>query len=93
MKGAVQHLKDIGFDVLDDLVDHSYDKLEFEIDRQIAILDTMQELSKLEFTPTVLDRLNAAARHNQEKLNTFFNTWHKDIDTAIGLAKDKCLAL
>jgi len=93
MKGAVQHLRDIGFDVLDDLVDHSYDNIDFEIDRQVAILDTVQELSKLEFTPAVLDRLNTAARHNQEKLNTFFNTWHKDIDVAVDLAKDKCLAL
>ena len=93
MKGAVQHLRDIGFDVLDDLVDHSYDNIDFEIDRQVAILDTAQELSKLEFTPAVLDRLNAAAQHNQEKLNTFFSTWQDDINTTIGLAKDKCLAL
>ena len=65
---AVRYLRDWGFDVLDDLVDHDrYDNIEFNIHRQTVILDMAQEL--LEFdTVKHWDRLHAASQHNLAQL-------------------------
>ena len=90
---AVKYLRDIGFDVLDDIVDHSYDSIEFSINRQAKLLDIAKELCKLEFNKQLLDRMNTAAVHNQQLLDTMFGTWQQDITTAFEHARDKCLAL
>jgi hypothetical protein len=87
---SVKYLKDAGFDVLDDIVDHSYDSIEFEIDRQVKILDIMQDLCKLQFNNQLHARLEKAAMHNQKLLDTMFSNWHHDVDDAIVLAQNKC---
>lgn len=65
---AVRYLRDWGFDVLDDLVDHDrYDNIEFNIDRQTVILDIAQELLDFD-TVKHWDRLHAASQHNLAQL-------------------------
>jgi hypothetical protein len=65
---AVRYLRDWGFDVLDDLVDHNrYDNIEFNIDRQTVILDMAQELLDFD-TVKHWDRLHAASQHNLAQL-------------------------
>jgi hypothetical protein len=91
-KNSVQYLRDLGFDVLDDLVDHSYDNLEFDIDRQEAILDQINELSKLKFTEALKSRCQQAADHNQEILLNFCKQFHKDVNTTINTAIERCLS-
>lgn len=65
---AVKYLRDWGFDVLDDLVDHDrYDNIEFNIHRQTVILDMAQELLDFD-TVKHWDRLHAASQHNLAQL-------------------------
>ena len=71
MKGAVAHLRDMGFDVLDDIVDHGYDNIDFAIERQSVLLDLAQRLGKIEYTPALYTRLQQAAEFNQNLLVRF----------------------
>jgi hypothetical protein len=43
-RGAVAHLRDIGFDMFDDVVDHSYDNLSDPFDRIITAIDSNKRL-------------------------------------------------
>lgn len=90
-KNAVQYLRNLGFDVLDDIVDHSYDRIDFDIDRQVAILDQVKILSKLEFTESVVNRCRGAVEHNQQVLLKFYNRFNDDVNTTIAKAVDRCL--
>lgn len=93
MRGAVQYLQELGFDVLDDLVDHSYDRIDNAMERQVKLLDISQDLCKIEFTPGMVDRMNAAATHNQQLLFKLFDTYFEDIDFTFEKAIAKCLKL
>jgi hypothetical protein len=42
--GAVQHLRDIGFDMFDDVVDHSYDQIANPFDRIITAIESNRQL-------------------------------------------------
>lgn len=84
-KGAVSHLRNIGFDVLDDIVDHSYDDVDFTIERQSAILDQCKKLSALDI-PSLSRRLSDASEHNCELLEIFYNTWVQDVDDTFSKA-------
>jgi len=81
-KGSVEYLRNIGFDVLDDLVDHSYDCIDFLIDRQSLIITQCKKLSDIDIEP-LQSRLEEAALHNQLLLDTLFKTWHRDVDASI----------
>jgi hypothetical protein len=71
---AVAQLKSWGFDVLDDLVDHSrYDHLEFEIDRQSVIIQMAKELEDFD-TELHRSRLEQAQQHNIDLIYK----WRKD---------------
>lgn len=73
---AVKHLRTMGFDVLDDIVDHSlYDDIDFAITRQTKLLDLAVDLIKQNFD---IDRLKQAAIHNQQLLKNFSVTWMDD---------------
>jgi len=71
--------------VLDDVVDHSYDHIEFTIERQSAILDQCVKLSMLDIDP-LQQRLVKAAEHNRALLETFHNTWFQDVDDTVSRA-------
>lgn len=90
MKGAVKYLRDMGFDVLDDLVDHSYDQIEFEIDRQVALLDLMEKLVQVDFTEKTFKRCKKAAEHNQALLKQLYARWYDDINQTYELVRQKC---
>ena len=90
---AVNYLRELGFDVLDDIVDHSYDSIEFSIGRQIKLLDIAEQLCNLEFNAALEKRAQQAAEHNSQILNNMFETWYQDVLNSFEKAKDKCLAL
>lgn len=93
MKHAVQGLRDMGFDVLDDLVDHSYDTIDFAINRQVAILDQIEVMCKNQLTTSMIARCEQAAEHNQRLLSKLSNTFNKDVDDTFKRAVAKCLQL
>jgi len=81
MKGAVAHLRDMGFDLLDDIVDHGYDNIDFAIERQSVLLDLAQQLGKIEYTPALYTRLQQAAEFNQNLLVRFNKSFKSDCTT------------
>jgi hypothetical protein len=93
MKHAVEGLREMGFDVLDDLVDHSYDTIDFAIDRQVAILDQIETMCKKQFTARMIFRCEQAAKHNQELLFRLYGNFKEDADNTFERAISKCLKL
>ena len=93
MKNAVAHLRDIGFDVLDDLVNHDYDSVEFTIERQIMLLDQIELMCKKTLTTAQIARCQQAADHNQALLDTMLKNFHNDVDKTCSRALDKCKQL
>lgn len=89
MQGAVEHLRQLGYDVLDDIVDHSYDTIDFCIDRQVALLDLAERLCKLEYTPALVNRLEQAAQHNRALLDRHQLNFVTDVAKSFDLAVDK----
>lgn len=89
---AVSALRHMGFDLLDDMVDHDlYDRLDNEIDRQVKILDLAQEMCDRVFDHK---RLIDAARYNQNLLEKFSTTCESDyIECVQHALKKNCHAL
>lgn len=93
MKDAVAHLRTMGFDVLDDLVNHSYDTVSFDIERQCAVLDQIEAMCKQTLSNNQIQRCQQAADHNQQLLLKMFDSFHADVNTACKNAVAKCLKL
>jgi len=73
--GAVSYLRDNGFDVLDDYVDHSYDnKLEHFV-RLLCIIDQLETFKKIKYSAVDYLRFNQAAQHNKNLLDKFESKW------------------
>lgn len=70
---AVKYLRDCGFDVLDEYVDHRYDCEPDLIKRQIMILDQLS--SPMRYTQNILDDLECRASHNRNLLKSFSKQW------------------
>lgn len=86
-KHAVKNLRAIGFDLLDDVIDHdSYDAIDSSVERQMCILDLLPSVIELDITYT---RLKQAAHHNQSLLKNFSKTWLEDLKNAIDDAAGK----
>lgn len=76
--GCVERLRSMGFDVYDDLVDHSYDRFDTSttcVERHESILNQLPKLMDLEFTPELLDRLHQGAKHNKNILEDWNSKW------------------
>jgi hypothetical protein len=89
---AVNQLRDWGFDVLDDVVDHSYDRIPDPIQRQVKILDIMESMMELDME-SITDRCIQASKHNQSILKTWYNSWEININRDLEIARQKALAL
>jgi len=93
MKNSVQYLRNLGFDVLDDLVDHSYDTVDFSITRQVEILNQIEIMCKANWSTTIAARCEKAALHNQQLLFKLSSGFHSDIESTFNKAISKCLQL
>lgn len=93
MKNAVSYLRELGFDVLDDLVNHIYDGVDFAIDRQTAVLNQIEIMCRHTLTESEIRRCQRAADHNQRLLLDLYDRFHDDVNTACENAKAKCLKL
>lgn len=71
MPGSVEALRKYGFDVWDDIIDHSYDKEPEQIQRQIQILDQLCRLRGLTYTDKQLEEFESRAQHNRNLLQQF----------------------
>jgi hypothetical protein len=93
MKNAVSHLRELGFDVLDDLVNHIYDGVDFAIERQTAVLNQIEIMCRHTLTESEIRRCERAADHNQRLLLDLYDRFHKGVNTACENAKVKFLKL
>lgn len=91
MKNAVKYLRDNGFDVLDDIVDHSYDEIDFDIARQVKILEQLPNLCNLNYNQQLVGRLEQAAKHNQSRLNQLLERFDQDLTKSFDRAVEKII--
>jgi hypothetical protein len=90
---GVQYLRNMGFDVLDDIVDHSYDNIDQDVDRQAKILVEAKNLCQLVITDTLQTRLNQSAEKNQRLLHKLSKDFYQDILVAQQNIIEKCINL
>lgn len=79
--GSVDRLRNMGFDVFDDFVDHSYDVFDTEqsyVQRQDAMIPEIEKLLQLEVTPAIVDIWKQKAQHNRDILKTWSLSWQLD---------------
>lgn len=67
---AIKHLREWGFDVYDDIVDHSYDNEPDKFSRQQMILAQLQK--PIKYNPELFEQ---KARHNTTLLNYYQQQW------------------
>lgn len=78
--GSVEKLRQLGFDVYDDIVDHSYDHFDTTeccVSRQEAILEQSKKMLNLNITPNMLARLEKGATQNRLLLKHWHDQWEK----------------
>jgi hypothetical protein len=75
-RGSVKFLRNLGFDVLDDVVDHSYDQ---ETDWNAKIAKFGQCAQRTAQSVIQKSRVEAAAQHNQQLLATMKRQWPHDL--------------
>ena len=80
---SVTQLRNYGFDVLDDYVDHSYDHETRHNQRLIHILDQLETFVGRQFVLDDYERFQQAAKHNQSLLQSFANRWPHKLATVI----------
>lgn len=76
--GSVEKLRRFGFDVYDDIVDHSYDIFDTSdncVERQEAILEQLKQIEKLVLTESMFNRLTQGAEKNREILRNWSSSW------------------
>ena len=62
--GIIQHLRDIGFQVHDDLVDHSYDFIEDPVRRIPVMIEQIKKMCDIDFDLSLRNRLQNRAVEN-----------------------------
>ena len=74
--GAVGYLRNNGFDMLDDYVDHSdYDCVKDHFTRLLRILDQLEKFREKKYIKEDYVRFNQAKTHNQNLLLEFESNW------------------
>jgi hypothetical protein len=73
--GAVACLKQHGFDVLDDVIDHGYDQILLHRVRMNKILDQLQTQVQQGLGWCDVERCQQAAEHNQQLLKQWQQDW------------------
>jgi hypothetical protein len=76
--GAVAHLRELGLDMFDDIVDHSYDLIANPFDRIIAAVDGNQQLLlDSEHAKTLWRNNQARFQQNVNVVNTHVFDWYQ----------------
>jgi hypothetical protein len=72
---SIALLKTHGFDVLEDYVDISYDRVEQHWDRMDLIINQLETFINRQYTRRDYERFEQAATHNQQLLDQFTKDW------------------
>ena len=87
MPGSIKILRDYGFELFDDIVDHSYDVEPDQIKRQVMILDQLCVWKDRVFTAQHLLDFDQRIKHNRDLLKNFRSNWPKKLQHAIEILK------
>jgi hypothetical protein len=87
MPGSIKALRDYGFELFDDIVDHSYDSEPDQIKRQVMILDQLCAWKDRTFTAQHLVDFDQRIKHNRDLLENFRSNWPKKLQHAIEILK------
>jgi hypothetical protein len=93
--GAVNELRNMGFYVYDDVIDHSYDQIDTSnsaVNKQESILEQTKKLLSLEVTTTMLNHWEQMTRRNCKLLDELNLKWQDDVLTCINKAYKIALA-
>jgi len=85
--GAIALLKHHGFDVLDDIVDISYDKIPQHGTRLLNIIDQLETFIHRKYNEQDYQRFDQAAKHNQELLSKFEQRWPEKFNAVLNEIK------
>lgn len=83
MPGSIAALKNYGFDIWEDIIDHSYDNEVNPIQRQILILDQLCKLQNISYNSKQLAEFDTRAQYNQNLLNKFRQEWPQKLKTVL----------
>lgn len=76
--GIVQHMRDLGLDLFDDVVDHTYDKMPNPFDRIVAAFDSnYQLLSDVAYAKQQWKRCEQRFENNVEKIRQIYS-WYDE---------------
>jgi len=81
--GAVQHLRRCGFDVFDDIVDHSYDDIVEGVPKQIHMLEQIRNFDSVEYSSIMVERLEEGCKHNTSRLLELKSMWPERLKSVI----------
>lgn len=84
---AVKYLRESGFDVLDDYVNHAYDTETTHSSRLKMILDQLELFVAQQYNNDDYERFEQAAKHNQNLLLSFAQAWPAKFKTALDTIK------
>lgn len=84
MPGSVKVLKDYGFELFDDIVDHSYDRETNDIKRQVMLLDQLCAWQNRSFTEQNLIDFEQRINHNKNLLRDLRSRWPARLNTVLG---------
>jgi len=87
MPGSVKTLRDYGFELFDDIIDHSYDSEPDQIKRQVMILDQLCAWKDRTFTAQHLVDFDQRIKYNRDLLKNFRSNWPKKLQHAIEILK------
>jgi len=77
-QGIVQHMRDLGLDLFDDVVDHGYDNMSNPFDRIVNAFDkNYQLLSNAAYAKQQWQRCQPRFEANVEKIRQIYN-WYED---------------
>ena len=83
MPGSVKVLKDYGFELFDDIVDHSYDRETNDVKRQVMLLDQLCAWQNRSFTEQNLIDFEQRIKHNKNLLQDLRSRWPARLNTVL----------
>jgi len=82
-KNTIDFLKEHGFKVFDQYIDHSYDDLESPIERQISILDQLHSFKNVIYTNEMLVEFEDIACYNRKLLKQYRDRYPQKLKSVI----------
>lgn len=86
--GGIQCLRNIGFDMHDDIIDHSYDEIEDPVHRLNKMIRQIQTFETFEFTELILEKLRVRAEKNLSLIKKLRNNLGKKFQLALDKVKE-----